>query len=441
MSSNIADGQGVERPDFNRWLIPFAAIAVHICIGSVYAWSVFNKPIKALFPHDPVWFSPPYTTQTAAIVILGLSAAFAGPWVERRGPRVTAITSALFFCSGLLIGGIGLRLGLSWLVFVGMGLVGGIGCGLGYIAPVSTLVKWFPDRRGLATGMAVMGFGGGSLIAGYLNAWLIKHVGLSNTLLSLGLIYLVVMLAGASVLRRPPPGWKPDGWTPAASPVNAQTRVSLTRNQALRRPQFWLLWGILLVNVTAGIGILSQASPMVQDMFGRTEIQAGVTVSLISLFNALGRLFWASLSDRLGRRAVYLIFFGAQTALFVLLPVCGAGGQWLAFQITLFAIFTMYGGGFAVLPAFLADIFGPENVGAIHGAVLTAWSVAAIAGAVIVTQLSQIAKAAKAAGLAGAAARVHAYDSSLHVMAGLLVVGFVLALLIRPLQSPDQQRA
>ncbi len=420
---------------FNRWLIPLAAIAVHICIGSVYAWSVFNKPIKALFPRDPVWFSPPYTTQTSAIVLLGLSAAFAGPWVERRGPRVAATLSALLFCSGLILGGIGLHLGWSWLVFVGMGLVGGIGCGLGYIAPVSTLVKWFPDRRGLATGMAVMGFGGGSLIAGYLNAWLVKRVGLPDTLLALGVIYLVVMLAGAQVLRRPPSGWRPDGWTPPLAPVNAQAGVSLTRNQAIRKPQFWLLWGILLVNVTAGIGILSQASPMVQDMFGRTEIQAGVTVSLISLFNALGRLFWASLSDRLGRRVVYLIFFAAQFCLFLLLPVFGAQSQWLAFQVTLFAIFTMYGGGFAVLPAFLADIFGPENVGAIHGAVLTAWSVAAVAGAVIVTQLSQAAKAA----LAGN--RVHVYDSSLHVMAVLLVIGFVLALAIRPLRLSDPQKA
>src|SRR4051794_15180428 len=271
---------------FNRWLIPVAAILVHLCIGSVYSWSTFNRPIKALFPGDPGWFSPPYTTFTTALVLLGLSAAFGGPWVEKNGPRVAATAAACFFGSGLLIGGLGLWLKQSWLVFAGMGLVGGIGCGLGYISPVSTLVKWFPDRRGMATGMAVMGFGGGAFIAGYLNAWLMAEIGGAATVAVLGGGYFCIMLTGASILRRPEPGWKPEGWTPATATNAMIARTSVTRNQALRTPQFYLLWGMLFINVTAGIGILAQASPMVQDMFGRTAAQAAGVVSLISLFNA-----------------------------------------------------------------------------------------------------------------------------------------------------------
>ena len=415
----------------SRWLIPIAAIAVHLCIGSVYAWSVFNKPIINLLPAAPAWFSPPYTTFSTALVLLGLSAAFGGPWVERAGPRKAAMAAAVFFGSGLLIGGLGLRAGLPWLVFVGMGIVSGIGCGLGYIAPVSTLVKWFPDRRGMATGMAVMGFGGGALLAGYLNALLIAKIGVANTILMLGIVYFGIMLTGAQLLRRPPAGWKPSGWTPPPLQANKMRIGSLARNEAIRTPQFWLLWAMLFINVTAGIGILAQASPLMQNMFARTPVQAGVMVSLISLFNAGGRLFWAALSDRIGRRSVYLTFFAVQCGLFVLIPILGERGAWPLFQLTIFTIFTMYGGGFAAIPAFLADIFGPDNVGAIHGAVLTAWSAAAVAGPVIVTQLSQRSKATTLL------ERVHSYDASLHVMACLLAIGFVLALLVRPLRDPE----
>src|SRR5689334_13125584 len=242
----------------NRWKIPIGAVLVHICIGSVYAWSVFNRPIQALFPDAPWWFSPPYTTFTTALALLGLSAAFGGPWVERRGPRVAATAAALFFGTGLLIGGAGLMLRQNILVFLGMGIVGGIGCGLGYISPVSTLVKWFPDRRGMATGMAIMGFGGGAFVAGYLNVFLMDRLGVANTVIALGAAYVVVMLFGASLLERPPAGWKPAGWIVAPGTHAAMADRSLTRNAAIQTPQFYLLWAILFINVTAGIGILAQ---------------------------------------------------------------------------------------------------------------------------------------------------------------------------------------
>ena len=366
---------------------------VHVCIGSVYAWSTFNRPIQQLFPGAPWWFSPPYTTFTTALVLLGLSAAFGGPWVERRGPRAAATAAALFFGSGLLVGGVGLALRQPVLVFLGMGVIGGVGCGLGYIAPVSTLVRWFPDRRGMATGMAIMGFGGGAFVAGYLNVLLIAWVGVATAVMLLGAIYLVVMSSGARLLMAPPPGWQPPTRR-AARPASAVTRRGLSRNQAIRTPQFYLLWGMLFINVTAGIGILAQASPMMQDMFGRSAIEAASVVSIISLFNAGGRFFWASTSDLIGRRTTYLLFFVTQTVLFLVIPRLAGGGQWTAFQLCLFVVFTMYGGGFATIPAYLADIYGAEYVGAIHGALLTAWSAAAVVGPVIITELSNRARAA-----------------------------------------------
>jgi MFS family permease len=418
----------------NRWRIPIGAVLVHVCIGSVYAWSTFNRPIKALFPDSPWWFSPPYTTFTTALVLLGLSAAFGGPWVERRGPRVAARAAALFFGTGLVIGGIGLAWLQPALVFIGMGLTSGIGCGLGYISPVSTLVKWFPDRRGMATGMAIMGFGGGAFIAGYLNVRLMDAFGVAPTVMALGVIYLAIMLLGSSLMESPPPRWTPPGWTPKAQLSPMIAAHSVTRDEAIRTPQFYLLWGILFINVTAGIGILAQASPMMQDMFSRTALEAAAVVSLISIFNAGGRFVWASGSDYIGRRNTYSIFFAAQFALFLLIPGLAAGHDWWLFQVSLFAVFTMYGGGFATIPAFLADLFGPQNVGAIHGATLTAWSAAAVAGPVIITELSNRARAALPPG----ADRLHIYDAPLRVLAALLAVGFVLTLMVRPLPSSSR---
>ena len=415
----------------NRWRIPLGAVLVHVCIGSVYAWSTFNRPIQALFPDAPWWFSPPYTTFTTALALLGLSAAFGGPWVERRGPRVAATAAAMFFGAGLLIGAAGLALRQSVLVFLGLGIVGGIGCGLGYISPVSTLVKWFPDRRGMATGMAIMGFGGGAFVAGYLNVFFMDRLGVAGTIGLLGVVYFGVMLAGSRLMVSPPPGWTPPGWTPPVRVHRLISTRSVTRNEALRTPQFYLLWTILFINVTAGIGILAQASPMMQDMFGRTPLEAGAIVSIISLFNAGGRFAWASASDVIGRRNTYTIFFVAQLALFLLIPGLAARGNWWLFQVSLFAVFTMYGGGFATIPAFLADIFGPMNVGAIHGAVLTAWSAAAIVGPLVITELANRAKAALPPG----ANRVGIYDQPLEVLAALLAVGAVVTLFVRPLPS------
>ncbi len=415
----------------NRWRIPLGAVLVHVCIGSVYAWSTFNRPIQALFPDAPWWFSPPYTTFTTALALLGLSAAFGGPWVERRGPRVAATAAAMFFGAGLLIGAAGLALRQSVLVFLGLGVVGGIGCGLGYISPVSTLVKWFPDRRGMATGMAIMGFGGGAFVAGYLNVFFMDRLGVAGTIGLLGVVYFGVMLAGSRLMVSPPPGWTPPGWTPPVRVHRLISTRSVTRNEALRTPQFYLLWTILFINVTAGIGILAQASPMMQDMFGRTPLEAGAIVSIISLFNAGGRFAWASASDVIGRRNTYTIFFVAQLALFLLIPGLAARGNWWLFQVSLFAVFTMYGGGFATIPAFLADIFGPMNVGAIHGAVLTAWSAAAIVGPLVITELANRAKAALPPG----ANRVGIYDQPLEVLAALLAVGAVVTLFVRPLPS------
>ncbi len=415
---------------FSRWLIPVAAVCIHICIGSIYAWSTFNRPIKALFPNDPSWFSPPYTTFTTALVLLGLSAAFGGPWVERRGPRVAAIAAAILFGCGLIVGGFGLAIKQSWLLFLGMGVIGGMGCGLGYIAPVSTLVKWFPDRRGMATGMAIMGFGGGAFVAGYLNVYFMNLMGVANTIMVLGVIYFVVMMIGAGIIRRPPAGWKPAGWTPAVATNTMITDRNLSRNAAVKTPQFFLLWGILFINVTAGVGILAQASPMMQDMFHKTAVEAAAVVSLISLFNAGGRFFWASFSDYIGRRNTYVVFFVVQIILFLAIPGLATKGEWALFESALFVIFTMYGGGFATIPAFLADMFGAENVGAIHGVILTAWSAAGVAGPVIITELSDRARASLAPG----ESHIHIYDKSLEVIAALLAVGFVLTILVRPLR-------
>ena len=412
----------------NRWHIPVAAVAIHICIGSVYAWSTFNRPIHAVFPNAPWWFSPPYITFSTALILLGLSAAFGGPWVERRGPRAAATVAAILFGTGLVIGGIGLALKQSVLVFIGMGVIGGMGCGIGYIAPVSTLVKWFPDRRGMATGMAIMGFGGGAFLAGYLNVYFMDRIGVAKTIMMLGIIYFVIMMLGARLIRRPPEGWLPQGWTPPAQKNRMITSLQFSRNQALKTPQFYLLWGILFINVTAGIGILAQASPMMQDMFQKTAAQAGIVISLISLFNAGGRFFWASLSDYIGRRNTYLVFFATQAVLFLLIPGMAARGEWAVFELALFVVFTMYGGGFATIPAFLADMFGAQNVGAIHGVLLTSWSAAAIAGPVIITELSGRARA----NLVPGASRIHIYDQPLKVLAVLLAAGFVLTLFVRP---------
>ena len=394
----------------------------------MYAWSTLNLPIIEAMPAMAWWAAPPYSTFTTALVLLGLSAALLGPWVERRGPRVAARCAALCFSSGLALGGLAVVQQQPLLLFLGLGLLCGIGCGIGYIAPVSTLVKWFPDRRGLATGLAIMGFGGGAFIGGYANAALIASFGVAATLFVLAGLYLLLMLAGAQLLRQPPVAAQAPGSSGSAA---LRTPASgLSRGQAIRSPQFALLWGMLCINVTAGIGILAQASPMMQDLFGKTPAEAAAVVSLISLFNAGGRLFWSSLSDRIGRRTTFLVFFTAQALLFLLIPRLAAAGAWWPFLACLLLVFTIYGGGFATMPAYVADLFGTRHVGAIYGSLLTAWSAAALLGPLIITQLAAHAKAALPAG----ASRVHIYDQPLAVLAALLACGLLLTLAVRPLR-------
>jgi len=285
----------------------------------------------------------------------------------------------------------------------------------------------------MATGMAIMGFGGGAFLAGYLNVALMSVLGLANCMMALGAMYFCVMMIGARLIRRPPPGWTPAGWSFTRQKNKMISDRSITRNKALGTVQFYLLWTILFINVTAGIGILAQASPMMQDMFLKSPAEAAAVVSFISLFNAGGRFFWASLSDYIGRRNTYVIFFLTQIGLFLLIPLLATRGDWVAFQAALFVIFSMYGGGFSTIPAFLADMFGPENVGAIHGALLTAWSAAAVAGPLIITELSARAKAALTAG----SSKIHIYDNPLQILAALLAIGFLVTLLVRPVRHTD----
>jgi MFS family permease len=412
----------------SRWTIPPAAVAIHLCVGSVYAWSVFNKPVEALHPHWPRGAAA--YTFSIAIALLGLSAAFGGTWLERHGPRKAATVAALLFGGGLMLGGLGVQQGWLWLLYLGYGVVGGAGLGLAYVAPVSALIKWFPDRRGLATGMAVLGFGGGALIAAPLKERLIAVYGVGAGLLILGVVYGVIMLLAARVLRRPEPGWAPRGWrAPGAAAV-----ADLTMPMAVRTRQFWLLWGMLFINITAGISILAQASPMMQDMFARTPEQAAVMLSVIAGFNAFGRIFWSTLSDWLGRRSVFLLFFAAQAGLFAAIPALAAGGHWGLFQVAVVVIFTMYGGGFATIPAFLADMFGARNVGAVHGVILTAWSAAGVAGPILITRIRE----ANLAALPPGGSLVPIYDLTLYLMSALLVVGFGLAVAVRPLAVGDR---
>jgi MFS family permease len=414
--------------DSRRWTIPLGAVLVHLGIGSVYAWSTLNRPILAAMPSLPWWASPPYTTFTSALVLLGLSAATWGPWVEKRGARLAGRVAAGCFATGLVVGGTGLLLREPLLLFLGLGILCGIGCGIGYIAPVSTLVKWFPDRRGMATGFAIMGFGGGAFIGGYANAYLIERVGVAYSLFVLAAVYLPLMLAGAQLLRPAPVATAADANVRAPSSRPDQLRRSYTRGEAVRTPQFALLWAMLCINVTAGIGILAQASPMMQDLFGRTPAEAAGVVALISVFNAGGRLLWSSISDLIGRRSTYLVFFGVQVALFLGIPLFAKQGAWWPFLVCLLTVFTMYGGGFATIPAYLADLFGTANVGAIHGTLLTAWSLAAVLGPVIITELSARARAALLPGMS----KVVIYDQPLRLLACLLAVGFLLTLLVKP---------
>ncbi|HXO04258.1 MAG TPA: OFA family MFS transporter [Candidatus Sulfotelmatobacter sp.] len=432
--------KSIAQPGFNRWLVPPAALAIHLSIGQAYAFSVFKIPLTQLLgvskslPDD--WRQPQIAwIFSLAIVILGLSAATFGKWLEGAGPRKAMFASAVCFGMGFFISYLGVVGHQLWLLYLGYGVVGGTGLGLGYISPVSTLIKWFPDRPGLATGMAIMGFGGGAMIGSPLAIKLMAHfrnptdVGVGKTFLVMGSIYFIFMMFGVFTIRVPREGWKPEGWVPSAKPNEMITSHNVEVNTAFRTPQFWLLWIVLCTNVTAGIGIIEQASPMIQDLFKGAigPVAAGGFVGLLSLFNMGGRFFWSSLSDDIGRKTTYFIFFALGAVLYFLLPETGAN-HWnniKLFVVIACVLLSMYGGGFATIPAYLRDMFGTYNVSAIHGRLLTAWSTAGVLGPLLVNHMREYE-------LQHGADKASAYQSVLHVMAALLVVGLIANLLVRP---------
>jgi MFS family permease len=455
---------------FNRWLVPPAALCIHLCIGMAYGFSVFWLPLSRSIGltaqkscPDMSLMQELFTTTcdwrvasmgwmyTLFFVVLGVSAALWGGWLERVGPRKAGFVAALCWCGGLVLGAIGIISHQLWLMWLGSGVIGGIGLGLGYISPVSTLVKWFPDRRGMATGMAIMGFGGGAMIGAPLANILMNYfktatsVGAWQTFLAMAAIYIVFMMIGAFAYRIPPAGWRPEGWTP---PSKANAMIS-TKNvhldDAHKTPQFWLIWWALCLNVSAGIGVIGMASPMLQEIFAGkliglpdvgfnaltvaqkatiAGIAAGFT-GLLSLFNIGGRFFWASLSDKIGRKNTYYTFFILGIALYALAPTFAAMGSKLLFVLGFGIILSMYGGWFSTVPAYLADMFGTQFVGAIHGRLLTAWSTAGIIGPVVVNYLREFQ-------LAAGVPRDHLYNSTMYILCAMLVAGLICNYLIKP---------
>jgi len=461
----------IAKAGFNRWLVPPAALCIHLCIGMAYGFSVFWLPLSraigvtapktcpdltlasALFTTTCDWrVSDLGWMYTLFFVLLGASAAIWGGWLEKAGPRKAGVASALCWCGGMVISALGIYWHQLWMMWLGSGVIGGIGLGLGYISPVSTLIKWFPDRRGMATGMAIMGFGGGAMIGSPLADMLMNYfktptsVGVLQTFLVMAAIYFAFMMAGAFGYRVPPAGWRPDGWAPPSSANAMITSGHVHLRDAHKTPQFWLIWAVLCLNVSAGIGVLGIASPMLQEIFGGALIgQAGVAfsaldagqktsvaaiaagfVGLLSLFNIAGRFFWASLSDKIGRKNTYYTFFILGIALYATAPWAAGIQSKVLFVSAFCIILSMYGGGFATVPAYLADVFGTQFVGAIHGRLLTAWSTAGIIGPVVVNYIRE---AQVSAGVTGASL----YSGTMYILAGMLALGLVANALVRPL--------
>ncbi len=432
-------------PGYSRWLIPPAALCVHLCIGQAYAFSVFNLPMTRLIgitqsaPGD--WkLTDLGWIFSLAIFFLGASAALRGRWVEEGGPRRAMFAAALCWSGGFFVSAIGVWLHTLWVVYLGYGVLGGFGLGIGYISPVSTLIRWFPDRPGMATGMAIMGFGGGAFIASPLSVWLMSrfstptHVGVAETFVVMGLIYLCFMMVGAAIVRIPPPGWEPAGYAAPAQPKRLVTTRDVYVYDALKTPQFWLVWVVLCLNVTAGIGVLGQASAMSQEMFrGKiTAVAASGLVGLFSLFNMGGRYAWSSISDYVGRKnTLFPCFLRALgTLLYAVVPHSGAIGSVALFVSCYAVIFSMYGGGFCDRPGLSAraTLFGSRYVGAIHGMLLTAWSMAGIFGPVLVNYIREY-------NVTHGVAPAQAYNVTMYVMACLLVIGFVANAFIGPVAA------
>ena len=461
----------IAEPGFNRWLVPPCALAIHLCIGMAYGFSVFWLPLHRAVgitssidcPQDLGFFASLFTTTcdwmvatlgwmyTLFFVFLGTASAIWGGWLERSGPRKAGAVAACCWGGGLLIGAFGVYVHQLWIMWLGAGVIGGIGLGLGYISPVSTLVKWFPDRRGMATGMAIMGFGGGAMIGAPLANLLINYfktptdVGVWKTFIVMGVIYFVFMMIGAFSYRVSPTGWQPEGWTPPSEKKSMITEHNVHLDNAHKTPQFWLIWWVLCLNVSAGIGVIGMASPMLQEIFAgkliglpdlkfgqlspeqRTAIAAIAAgfAGLLSLFNIGGRFFWASLSDYIGRKNTYYTFFILGIALYALAPTFANLGAKALFVLGFGIILSMYGGGFATVPAYLADMFGTQFVGAIHGRLLTAWSTAGIIGPVVVNYLREFQ-------LAAGVPRDKLYDSTMYVLCAMLVAGLICNYLIKP---------
>ncbi len=459
--------------DFNRWLVPPAALAIHLCIGMAYGFSVFWLPLSRALGHDKSIACPDMTLAQALFtttcdwrisdlgwiytlffVLLGLSAATWGGWLERAGPRKAGVVAAFCWCGGMLIAAAGVVQHQLWIMWIGLGAIGGIGLGLGYISPVSTLIKWFPDRRGMATGMAIMGFGGGAMIGAPLaNALMTafrtpESAGVWQTFVAMACIYFVFMIGGAFGYRLPPPGWRPAGFVPQETAASTITSKHVHLHDAHKTKQFWLIWAVLCLNVSAGIGVIGMASPMLQEIFGGrligqpdvpftaldatqgaaiAAIAAGFT-GLLSLFNIGGRFFWASLSDAIGRKSTYFIFFALGIVLYASAPWLAHAGSKAMFVLAICIILSMYGGGFATVPAYLADIFGTQFVGAIHGRLLTAWSTAGIIGPVVVNYIREFE-------ISAGVPRDAVYDVTLYVLSSFLVIGFLCNLAVKPLAS------
>jgi MFS family permease len=445
--SFLSKDRTIAPPGFSRWMIPPAALCVHLCIGEAYAFSVFNLPMTKLVgiaqsgPAD--WkLTDLGWIFSLAIFFLGASAALLGRWVEEGGPRKAMFTAALCWAGGFLISAFGVYIHNIWVIYFGYGVIGGIGLGIGYISPVSTLIKWFPDRPGMATGMAIMGFGGAAFIASPLSVWLMgrfttpNHIGVAETFIALGCIYFVFMMVGAWIVRVPAPGWRPEGWVAPAAPKRLITTKNVYVYEALKTPQFWLIWWVLCLNVTAGIGVLGQASAMSQEMFpGRvTAVAAAGFIGLMSLFNMAGRFFWASTSDYIGRKNTYFCFFVLGAALYAFVPYTGATGSVALFVFAYAIIFSMYGGGFATVPAYLRDMFGARYVGAIHGMLITAWSMAGIFGPVLVNYIRQW-------NVDHGVPAAQAYNVTMYVMAVLLIVGFVCNFFVKAVDTRHHMTA
>ena len=463
----------IAKAGFNRWLVPPAALCIHLCIGMAYGFSVFWLPLSRAIGltasktcPDLSIVSELFTTTcdwkvaslgwmyTLFFVFLGISAAMFGGWVEHAGPRKAGVAAAVLWCGGLVLGAIAIITHQLWLLWLGSGVIGGLGLGLGYISPVSTLVKWFPDRRGMATGMAIMGFGGGAMIGAPLANNLMNYfksandVGVWQTFLAMAAIYFVFMMIGAFRYRVAPTGWRPEGWKPPSKSNAMISDHNVHLRDAHKTSQFWLIWWVLTLNVSAGIGVIGMASPMLQEIFagkliGHPELGfnalsadqkvviAGIAAGfagLLSLFNIAGRFFWASLSDHIGRKNTYYTFFLLGIACYLLMPWSANLGLKAVFVGAVCIILSMYGGGFATVPAYLADMFGTQFVGAIHGRLLTAWSTAGIIGPVVVNYIRE-------AQLAAGVPRDHLYDYTLYILAGMLFIGLICNYLIKPVDK------